>query len=130
MRSVVLLFLLATAALSAKTGVQDQILALLQTGTKAHDAIDSVFELLNDLVESNEEAQFAADEKNRTDEEIGQATISKFTQVKSLNQKLSNDALSNRQHFEQELRDTKTYLAWNEARQEEIQRKSDSLLEN
>jgi purine nucleoside permease len=85
---------------------------------------------LNDLKESNEEAQYASDEKNRTDEEIGQATISKFTQVKSLNQKLADDALSNRIHFEGELRDTKTYLAWNEARQEEIARKSESLLEN
>lgn len=56
MKSVAILLLIATAAFAAKTGVQDQILSLLQTGTKAADAIDSVFELLNDLVESNEEA--------------------------------------------------------------------------
>jgi hypothetical protein len=89
-----------------------------------------VFELLNDLKESNADAQYAADAKNASDEEIGQATIGKFTQVKSLNQKISDDALRNRQHFEQELRETKSYLSWNEARQEEIQRKSASLLEN
>ena len=70
MKSVVLLVLIATA-FAAKTTTQDQILALLQTGTKASDAIDSVFELLNDLKESNEEAQYADDAKNQTDEEIG-----------------------------------------------------------
>ena len=102
----------------------------MQTGTKARDAIDSVFELLNDLKESNEEAQFADDAKNKTDEEIGQATISKFTQVKSLNEQILQNANANRVHFEQELRDTKTYLAWNEARREEIQRKSESLADN
>ena len=78
MKAIIILILAATA-FAAKTSTQDQILALMQTGTKAHDAIDSVFELLNDLKESNEEAQYAADEKNRTDEEIGQATIGKFT---------------------------------------------------
>ncbi|CAD8151283.1 unnamed protein product [Paramecium octaurelia] len=44
---------------------QDQILALLQTGS---DAIDTVFGLLNDLKQSNIDAQFAADQKNETDE--------------------------------------------------------------
>jgi len=87
MKAIVALLLIA-GAFAAKTSTQDQIVALMQTGTKAHDAIDSVFELLNDLKESNEEAQYASDEKNKTDEEIGQATISKFTQVKAMNQKV------------------------------------------
>lgn len=80
MKAIIIL-ILATAVLTSKATTQDQILALMQVGTKSRDAIDSVFELLNDLRESNDEAQFAADEKNRSDEEIGQATISKFTQV-------------------------------------------------
>jgi len=121
---------LIAGAFAAKTTTQDQILALLQTGTKAHDAIDSVFELLNDLKESNEEAQYASDEKNRTDEEIGQATISKFSQVVALNQKVWSDSEANRVRFEQELRDTKAYLAWNENRREEIARKRESLEDN
>ncbi|CAK91393.1 unnamed protein product (macronuclear) [Paramecium tetraurelia] len=41
--------LLALAATSYASKTQDQILALLQTGTKASDAIDTVFGLLNDL---------------------------------------------------------------------------------
>jgi len=86
--------------------------------------------MLNDLKESNEEAQLADDQKNISDEQIGEATISKFTQVKSLNQKIADNAQTNRVHFEQELRETKTYLSWNEARQDEIHRKSESLLDN
>ena len=83
-----------------------------------------MFDLLNDLKESNEEAQFADDAKNATDEEIGQATISKFTQVMSLNQQVFENAKNTRTFFEQELKDAKTYISWNEARQEEINRKS------
>ena len=83
--------------------------------------------MLNELKESNDEAQYADDAKNKTDEEIGQATISKFTQVKSLNQKILDNANTNRVHFEQELRETKSYLSWNQARKEEIERKSESL---
>jgi hypothetical protein len=41
--------------------------------------LDAVFALLNDLKESNVEAQQIANAKNETDEEIGGATISKFT---------------------------------------------------
>ena len=129
MKALIALLLIA-GAFAAKSTTQDQIMSLLQTGTKARDAIDSVFELLNDLKESNEEAQYASDEKNKTDEEIGQSTISKFTQVVSLNQKISSEAEQTRVHFEQELRDTKTYLAWNEARREEIERKRQSLDDN
>lgn len=85
---------------------------------------------MNDLKESNQEAQFADDAKNATDEEIGGATINKFTQVMQLNQQVFENAKQTRAFFEQELKDAKAYIAWNEARQEEIQRKSDSLLDN
>ena len=50
--------------------------------------------------------------------------------MKTLNQQILANANANRVHFEQELKDTKTYLAWNEARREEIERKSESLADN
>jgi hypothetical protein len=103
---------------------------LLQTGTKASDAIDTVFDLLKDLKQSNFDAQFAADRKNETDEMIGAATISKFTEVKNLNQKLFTQSQENRVRFEQELVATKNYIAWNELRQDEINRKIEALLDN
>jgi hypothetical protein len=89
-----------------------------------------VFDLLNDLKQENIDAQFAADLKNETDEFIGQATIGKFTEIMNLNRKLFNDAVENRQHFENELQDTKNYLAWNEARNDEIHRKMEVLMDN
>jgi hypothetical protein len=124
---IVLFALLATAF---ATSTQEQVLALLQTGTHASDAIDTVFGLLNDLKQENIDAQFVADKKNETDEFIGQATIGKFTEIMNLNRKLFNDAVENRQHFENELQDTKNYLAWNEARTDEIHRKMESLMDN
>ncbi|CAD8078727.1 unnamed protein product [Paramecium primaurelia] len=116
-------------ALASATSTQDQILALLQTGTKASDAIDTVFGLLNDLIQSNKDAQFAADQKNETDEWIGAQTIEQFTKIKTLNQKLFQQSIENRAQFEQDLHDTKNYLAWNEQRQDEINRKIQVLLD-
>jgi uncharacterized protein (DUF2267 family) len=60
-------------------------MALLQTGTKASDAIDTVFDVLNDLVQENKDAQYAADLKNETDEYVASQTIEQFTKIKNLN---------------------------------------------
>ncbi|CAD8093314.1 unnamed protein product [Paramecium sonneborni] len=127
MKVTIALVLLVT--LASATSTQDQILALLQTGTKARDAIDTVFGLLNDLIQSNKDAQFAADQKNETDEWVGAQTIEQFTKIKNLNQKLFQQSIENRAQFEQELQDTKNYLAWNEQRQDEIVRKIGVLLD-
>ncbi|CAD8172650.1 unnamed protein product [Paramecium pentaurelia] len=127
MKLAIALVLLVT--LASATSTKDQILALLQTGTKASDAIDTVFGLLNDLIQSNKDAQFAADQKNETDEWVGAQTIEQFTKIKSLNQKLFQQSIENRAQFEQELQDTKNYLAWNEQRQDEIARKIQVLLD-
>ncbi|CAD8064016.1 unnamed protein product [Paramecium sonneborni] len=126
----IIVVLLALAATTYGSKTQDQILALLQTGTKASDAIDTVFGLLNDLKQSNIDAQFAADQKNETDEWIGAQTIEQFTKIKSLNQKLFNQAIENRGNYEEVLKQTKNYLAWNEARRDEIARKIDALQDN
>ncbi|CAD8152489.1 unnamed protein product [Paramecium pentaurelia] len=125
---IVVLFALAATTYASKT--QDQILALLQTGTKASDAIDTVFGILNDLKQSNIDTQFAADQKNETDEWIGAQTIEQFTKIKSLNQKLFNQAIENRANYEEVLKQTKNYLAWNEARRDEIARKIEALSDN
>ncbi|CAD8100023.1 unnamed protein product [Paramecium sonneborni] len=127
MKLAITLILLVT--LASATSTKDQILALLQTGTKASDAIDTVFGLLNDLIQSNKDAQFAADQKNETDEWVGAQTIEQFTKIKNLNQKLFQQSIENRAQFEQELQDTKNYLAWNEQRQDEIARKIQVLLD-
>lgn len=55
------LAILILVSIASATSTQDQILALLQAGTKASDAIDTVFGLLNDLIQSNKDAQYAAD---------------------------------------------------------------------
>ncbi|CAD8089540.1 unnamed protein product [Paramecium sonneborni] len=127
MKLTLALVLLVT--LSSATTTHDQIMAFLQTGTKAMDAIDTVFGLLNDLIQSNKDAQFAADQKNETDEWVGAQTIEQFTKIKNLNQKLFQQSIENRAQYEQDLSDTKNYLAWNEQRQDEINRKIEVLLD-
>ncbi|CAK89878.1 unnamed protein product (macronuclear) [Paramecium tetraurelia] len=126
----IMIVLLALTATSSASKTQDQILALLQTGTKASDAIDTVFGLLNDLKQSNIDAQFAADQKNETDEWIGAQTIEQFTKIKSLNQKLFQQAVENRAEYENVLQQTKSYLAWNEARRDSIAAKIETLQDN
>ncbi|CAD8089924.1 unnamed protein product [Paramecium primaurelia] len=126
----IMIVLLALAATSSASKTQDQILALLQTGTKASDAIDTVFGLLNDLKQSNIDAQFAADQKNETDEWIGAQTIEQFSKIKALNQKLFQQAVENRAEYESVLQQTKNYLAWNEARRDSIAAKIETLQDN
>ncbi|CAD8079705.1 unnamed protein product [Paramecium primaurelia] len=126
----IIAIILALAVVSNATSTKDQILALLQTGTKASDAIDTVFGLLNDLKQSNIDAQFAADQKNETDEWIGAQTIEQFTKIKTLNQKLFQQAIENRAEYENVLQQTKNYLAWNEARRDSIAAKIDTLQDN
>ncbi|CAD8090430.1 unnamed protein product [Paramecium primaurelia] len=126
----IMIVLLALAATTSASKTQDQILALLQTGTKASDAIDTVFGLLNDLKQSNIDAQFAADQKNETDEWIGAQTIEQFTKIKTLNQKLFQQAIENRAEYESVLQQTKNYLAWNEARRDSIAAKIETLQDN
>ncbi|CAD8185977.1 unnamed protein product [Paramecium pentaurelia] len=126
----IIAIILALAVVSNATSTKDQILALLQTGTKASDAIDTVFGLLNDLKQSNIDAQFAADQKNETDEWIGAQTIEQFTKIKTLNQKLFQQAVENRAEYENVLQQTKNYLAWNEARRDSIAAKIDTLQDN
>ncbi|KAM3134064.1 hypothetical protein pb186bvf_013790 [Paramecium bursaria] len=112
---------------STSIGIQKK--QFLKTGTKASDAIQSVFGLLNDLKQSNADAQYAADEKNKTDEYIGEQQ-ELFIKIKSLNQKLFQQSQDNRVLFEQSLQETKNYLAWNEQRVEELERKIQALLDN
>ncbi|KAM3141358.1 hypothetical protein pb186bvf_006476 [Paramecium bursaria] len=123
---IIFLVLLGFALAAPK----DQILALMQTGTKSADAIDSVFGLLGDLKQSNLDTQFAADEKNKTDEYIGEQVIASFTKVKTINIKLYDQSIQNRADFEQSLKETKNYLAWNEQRRDEITRKIAFLSDN
>ncbi|CAD8199825.1 unnamed protein product [Paramecium pentaurelia] len=126
----IIAIILALAIVSNATSTKDQILALLQTGTKASDAIDTVFGLLNDLKQSNIDAQFAADQKNETDEWVGAQTIEQFTKIKTLNQKLFQQAIENRAEYENVLQQTKNYLAWNEARRDSIAAKIETLQDN
>ncbi|CAD8101569.1 unnamed protein product [Paramecium sonneborni] len=126
----IIAIILALAVVSNATSTKDQILALLQTGTKASDAIDTVFGLLNDLKQSNIDAQFAADQKNETDEWVGAQTIEQFTKIKTLNQKLFQQAVENRAEYENVLQQTKNYLAWNEARRDSIAAKIETLSDN
>jgi hypothetical protein len=53
--------------------------ALVQTGTRANDAVESVYNLLRDLKTQNLQTQVAADKKNGTDEEISARVISDLT---------------------------------------------------
>ena len=51
-------------------------------------------------------------------------------EILQINEKLVVKAKENRAHFEQALADAKNYIAWNELRQDEINRKSEVLANN
>jgi hypothetical protein len=60
--------------------------ALVQTGAKENDAVESVYNLLRDLKTENVQIQVQADNKNITDEDIGARIIGELTQVANINQ--------------------------------------------
>ena len=81
------LFVLAVmVALTYSLSVQDiDFSSLIQEGTSSNDAVQAVYNLLNDLKQANLEAQSVADEKNTTDEEIGNHVITELTKIHQLN---------------------------------------------
>ncbi|CAD8046280.1 unnamed protein product [Paramecium primaurelia] len=102
---------------------------LLQTGSESNDAVQAVYDLLNDLKTSNIEAQGVADEKNISDEEIGQARIAALSKVNELNQKAWANAKARREQIGIEYREATDYIAWATQRLADIDRRSVELQE-
>ncbi|CAD8049752.1 unnamed protein product [Paramecium sonneborni] len=102
---------------------------LLQTGAESNDAVQAVYDLLNDLKTSNIEAQGVADEKNISDEEIGQARIAALSKVNELNQKAWASAKARREQIGIEYREATDYIAWATQRLADIDRRSIELQE-
>ncbi|CAD8158906.1 unnamed protein product [Paramecium octaurelia] len=102
---------------------------LLQTGSESNDAVQAVYDLLNDLKTSNIEAQGVADEKNISDEEIGQARIAALSKVNELNQKAWASAKARREQIGVEYREATDYIAWATQRLADIDRRSVELQE-
>ncbi|CAD8134398.1 unnamed protein product [Paramecium pentaurelia] len=102
---------------------------LLQTGSESNDAVQAVYDLLNDLKTSNIEAQGVADEKNISDEEIGQARIAALSKVNELNQKAWASAKARREQIGIEYREATDYIAWATQRLADIDRRSVELQE-
>ncbi|CAK66874.1 unnamed protein product (macronuclear) [Paramecium tetraurelia] len=102
---------------------------LLQTGSESNDAVQAVYDLLNDLKTSNIEAQGVADEKNISDEEIGQARIAALSKVNELNQKAWASAKARREQIGVEYREATDYIAWATQRLADIDRRSIELQE-
>ncbi|CAD8177925.1 unnamed protein product [Paramecium pentaurelia] len=121
-----------TVALIALVSVQAfdiDFALLLQTGSQSNDAVQAVYDLLNDLKTSNIEAQGLADEKNISDEEIGQSRIAALSKVNELNQKAWASAKARREQIGIEYREATDYIAWATQRLADIDRREVELEE-
>ncbi|CAD8205867.1 unnamed protein product [Paramecium octaurelia] len=121
-----------TVALIALVSVQAldiDFALLLQTGSQSNDAVQAVYDLLNDLKTSNIEAQGLADEKNISDEEIGQSRIAALSKVNELNQKAWASAKARREQIGVEYREATDYIAWATQRLADIDRREVELEE-
>lgn len=85
--------------------------------------------MLNDLKTSNIEAQGLDDEKNITDEELGQSRIAALTRVHEMNTKAWQAAKERREQIGREYKDATDYIAWATQRIADIERRSVELEE-
>ncbi|CAK62529.1 unnamed protein product (macronuclear) [Paramecium tetraurelia] len=123
------IIILAMIGLMSVSAFDIDFALLLQTGSESNDAVQAVYDLLNDLKTSNIEAQGVADEKNISDEEIGQARIAALSKVNELNQKAWASAKARREQIGIEYREATDYIAWATQRLADIDRRSVELQE-
>ncbi|CAD8146793.1 unnamed protein product [Paramecium octaurelia] len=123
------IIILAMIGLMSVSAFDIDFSLLLQTGSESNDAVQAVYDLLNDLKTSNIEAQGVADEKNISDEEIGQARIAALSKVNELNQKAWASAKARREQIGIEYREATDYIAWATQRLADIDRRSVELQE-
>lgn len=97
MKLIAIVCLLAVAASAHDLS---KFAVLVQTGTRANDAVESVYNLLRDLKTENVNMQVAADKKNATDEEIGQRVIGELTKIANINKANLDEAKGNRERIE------------------------------
>jgi len=86
--------------------------ALVQTGAKENDAVESVYNMLRDLKTENVQVQAQADRKNVTDEDIGARIIGDLTEVANINKNNWNDAKNYRESVESQIRENVQWTNW------------------
>ena len=132
MRTAVFLVLLtlSVSVLAEETKFRNKLTSLLNMKSKAVDAVDSALQLLRDLKQANFDAQAAADEVNRTQEEENGKLIADLTTIADANKATGDDATNHRKHIEDEIQGTQEYLVWINNRRTEINRKREALREH
>ena len=132
MRTAVFLVLLclSVSAMAEETKFRNRLTSLLNMQSKAVDAVDSALQLLRDLKQANFDAQAAADEVNRTQEEENGKLIADLTTIADANKATGDEATNHRKHIEDEIQTTQEYLVWINNRRTEINRKREALREH
>jgi hypothetical protein len=125
--STVLLLICIASSVFAAPNTSAKVIELLQSGSKAADAVDSALQVLYDLEAANSDAQDAADELNRTQQAAGEAEIEDLRQIAEANQASGNAATEHRKYLESEIADTEAYLEWIENRRAEIHAREEEL---
>ena len=131
MKAVLLVMLCLSVALAAdQTKFRAQLSNMLNMQSRAADAVDTALQLLRDLKQANFDAQAAADEVNRTQEEEHGALINDLTTIADGNKAFGDESTNNRKHIESEIETTQQYLVWINNRRVEINRKREALREH
>jgi hypothetical protein len=125
--STVLLLICIASSVFAAPNTSAKVIELLQSGSKAADAVDSALQVLYDLEAANADAQDAADELNRTQQAAGEAEIEDLRQIAEANKESGNSATEHRKYLEGEIADTEAYLEWIANRRTEIHAREEEL---
>lgn len=93
-----LILCLAIGTFAEKSEFKNKLSTLLNMQARASDAIDAALQLLRDLKQANVDAQAAADEQNRTQEEQLGKQIQDLLFIADTNKASGNDATTYRKH--------------------------------
>ncbi len=114
-------------AVADTTKFQSKLTSMLNAKAKSADAVDTVMNLLNDLLASNRKEQADSDAENRTQEAAGLREIEQLTQLRDANRKVLDDAIAHTNFVNTELTDTNNLLSWIRNRRSSIHNKTESL---
>lgn len=131
--SLFLVFIFGISFLNAdrfKDKLNEKVSSVLQSKSKAMDAVDTVLNLLNDLKQSNINEQATADTNNATQESEGLQQIDELVSIRDKMNQILNDASAHRNWVETQLNDAKNYIQWILKRQSDVLKQLDELSEH
>ena len=103
---------ICSLALADSNKFQSSVRIMIQNQAATKQSIDSVLDLLLELKQGEENEQKNADQRNKTEEDEGLTTVSRFNELVEKEKKNARACTDHREVVEKELNETLTRIEW------------------